>query len=248
MRLRRPKRRPWIKWKPNPSRGQANRNGSSNLREARKDATKGDGRAWCPHRAGGACEWWRREDTLALPRSSPRIEEWIVGDSWVLYFSAGCLRLGESWLKAMNRCNRKFSARAYLRRVAGFWLCAGFALVALAGLLSSSRGEAATSSPDKLSQRVIYFGELETARGKDFLNFLRSHFENVGSGQLSAFREETTAPYDVVILDYGELKVSNNRIEMPPNPVRRGFKRPTITVGATGALISERLGLKTGYL
>ncbi len=124
-----------------------------------------------------------------------------------------------------------------------------FAALALAAFpcLGSFATETAESSP-KIALRVIYFGHPQSARAKDFVGFLGQHFTQVGQGDLDTFRESDAAGYDVTILDYDELKVVNNRIEMPKKMVSRQFARPTITLGATGALVSERLGLKTGYL
>ncbi len=110
-------------------------------------------------------------------------------------------------------------------------------------------GFAAEPAPEaKLPQRVIYFGYLQTERAKDFVGFLERYFNTVRQAELATFREKDAETNDVVILDYGELKISNNSIQIPPITVSRGFRRPTITIGAAGALVSERLGLKTGYL
>ncbi len=137
--------------------------------------------------------------------------------------------------------------RAGMRKFAGVWALAALAVVV--GLVLNSSSHAAESAPaPKLPQRVIYFGDLNSARAKDFLDFLKIHFAAVESGKLDPFEPKASEGYDVAILDYGELKLSNNRIEMPGVPVRREFARPTITIGATGALVSDRLGLKTGYL
>jgi hypothetical protein len=35
---------------------------------------------------------------------------------------------------------------------------------------------------------------------------------------------------------------------MPKTVVSKQYNRPTVTIGATGALVCERLRLKTGYL
>ncbi len=149
-------------------------------------------------------------------------------------------------------CRRKYNPLAVYRvpgRVLGIFLLTVVLMLDLCGLLLTT-GQAAQSSAvgGKLSQRVIYFGDLNSARAKDFLDFLRRNFAIVGSANLDPFDEKATEGYDVVILDYGELKISNNRIQMPTRAVHRGFDRPTMTLGATGALVSDRLGLKTGYL
>lgn len=133
--------------------------------------------------------------------------------------------------------------------------CAGALLFVVGAALLTSRayGEAAPGQNQavgqpKLSLRVAYFGDLGSERGKDFTRFLQSHFANVNQAELSSFTEKSAPNYDVVILDYDELKVENNRIQMPPIAVSRAYSRPVITIGATGAMVCGRLGLKTGYL
>lgn len=111
-----------------------------------------------------------------------------------------------------------------------------------------AKSQSQASHQSRVSLRVAYFGRLETDRGKDFIGFLKAHFTRVGQGNLETFAEKDAAGYDVVILDYDELKVTDNRIQMPPIPFCRQYSRPTVTLGATGALVSDRLNLKTGYL
>jgi hypothetical protein len=45
-----------------------------------------------------------------------------------------------------------------------------------------------------------------------------------------------------------DLRMVNKRIQLPKTLVTSRFSRPTVTIGANGALVSDRLGLKTGYL
>jgi hypothetical protein len=114
------------------------------------------------------------------------------------------------------------------------------------GLLASA--PAAEPVPAKSPLRVGYFGRLQTARGKDFVAFLEQHFAAVGQSELTEFRQSEAERFNVVILDYDEVKIVNNRIQMPEVQLDRRFARPTVTIGATGALVCDRLRLKTGYL
>jgi hypothetical protein len=114
--------------------------------------------------------------------------------------------------------------------------------------LGTCAAESGETAPAKIGLRVIYFGHLQSPRAKDFVQFLGGHFAKVEQGDLDTFREAEAATYDVTILDYGELKIVDNRIQLPPNPVSRQYSHPTVTIGATGALICNRMGLKTGYL
>ncbi len=106
----------------------------------------------------------------------------------------------------------------------------------------------AKTAEDKPSLRVIYFGKPQSARQKDFVGFLRQHFVKVDRGDLAAFSEKEAEGYDVVLLDYDELRIANNAIQMPRIPFTAKCSRPIMTLGATGALVCERLRLKTGYL
>ena len=114
--------------------------------------------------------------------------------------------------------------------------------------LGASAAEGVDTASPKIDLRVIYFGHPHTPRAKDFVGFLEEHFSKVGQGDLDTFRESEAASYDVTILDYDQLKVVTNHIQMPKIIVSKQYSRPTVTIGATGAMVCERLRLKTGYL
>jgi hypothetical protein len=114
--------------------------------------------------------------------------------------------------------------------------------------LWAGRQPLAAAEPEKIALRVIYCGALQSERGKDFVSFLNEHFTKVGQGELGTFDKEEAGRYDVAILDYDEVKVVNNHIEMPPIGFDRSYARPLMTLGATGALVCDRMRLKTGYL
>ena len=136
------------------------------------------------------------------------------------------------------------SAATFTQRIGFCLILAAEAFFFLAG---SMAGGVDTALP-KIELRVIYFGHPQTPRAKDFVGFLEEHFSKVGQGNLDTFRESEAAGYDVTILDYDELKVVTNHIQMPKIIVSTQYNRPTVTIGATGAMVCERLRLKTGYL
>jgi len=127
----------------------------------------------------------------------------------------------------------------------------GFSLILTIGVFfvlgTSAAGGLDTASP-KIDLRVIYFGHPQSLRARDFVEFLERHFSKVGQGDLDTFRESEAAGYDVTILDYDELRIVNDHIQMPKSVVSKQYVRPTVTIGATGAMVCQRLGLKTGYL
>jgi len=108
--------------------------------------------------------------------------------------------------------------------------------------------EGAAAAGAKIELRVLYAGHPGSAREKDFVAFLEKHFTKVVKGDLDTFKEKDAEDFDVVILDYSGLTVKGNAIIMPELPFSRKYSRPTVTVGATGALVSDSLNLKTGYL
>jgi len=136
-------------------------------------------------------------------------------------------------------------------RMAALTRWIGFYLILAAGAVfvpsTSFAGGVDTASP-KIDLRVIYYGHPQSLRARDFVGFLDQHFSKVGQGDLDTFRESEAAGYDVTILDYDEVKVVTNYIQMPKIIVSKQYRRPTVTIGATGALVCGRLGLKTGYL
>ena len=134
---------------------------------------------------------------------------------------------------------------ATLTRCIGFYLM--LAVGAFFVLATSAAGGVDTAAP-KIDLRVIYFGHPQSPRARDFVGFLEKHFSKVGQGDLDTFRESEAAGYDVTILDYDELKIVTNHIQMPKTIVSKQYLRPTVTIGATGAMVCERLRLKTGYL
>ena len=115
-------------------------------------------------------------------------------------------------------------------------------------VLATSAAGGMDSAFPKIDLRVIYFGHPQSPRARDFVEFLEKHFSKVGQGDLDTFRESEAAGYDVTNLDYDEVKIVTNYIQMPKAIVSKQYHRPTVTIGATGALVCERLGLKTGYL
>jgi hypothetical protein len=113
--------------------------------------------------------------------------------------------------------------------------------------LPASPARGAESPPPLIRLSVLYVGE-DASREKDFVTLLQKHFDKVGKADLSRFREKGAEGYNVVILDYGEVKSNGLTIASPSAPFDKTYARPTITVGATGALVASRLKLKTGYL
>jgi hypothetical protein len=119
------------------------------------------------------------------------------------------------------------------------------AAVVLMALLAGSRSYAqstpAATEPGKL--RILYAGHPGTDREKDFVGFLKKHFDVVQTGNLQTFKEADTQGFDVTILDWDWNALSGPRARFSPN-----FSRPIMTLGVPGAMMCRQWKLKTGYM
>ena len=93
------------------------------------------------------------------------------------------------------------------------------------------------------SLRILYAGRPGSEREKDFVAFLRQHFDTVQTGNLEKFQEADTQGFDVTLLDWDW-----NELKGPRPSVSAGFSRPVVTLGVPGGLICRQWRLKTGYL
>lgn len=100
---------------------------------------------------------------------------------------------------------------------------------------STSEQIAWAEASEKIDLRILYAGLPDTDRGKDFVDFLKTHFKRFETIDRKAFHEDKTAEFDVIILDEN-IKIS------------REYSRPTVTIGVSGSKICDSLALKTGYL
>jgi hypothetical protein len=82
---------------------------------------------------------------------------------------------------------------------------------------------------------ILYVGQLNTERSKDFIEFLSKNFKKVAVVDKKVFNEDNTAEFDVILLD--EII-----------RIKRDYLRPTVTIGSSGTKVGDYLDLKTGYL
>jgi len=91
--------------------------------------------------------------------------------------------------------------------------------------------------------KVLYAGRPGSDREKDFVAFLKEHFDTVRTGNLQTFQETDTQGFDVTLLDWDA-----NEFKGPRPRLSESFSRPMITLGVPGGLIASQWRLKTGYL
>jgi len=100
-----------------------------------------------------------------------------------------------------------------------------------------------TEPSEKIPLRILYAGMQNTDRAKDFLDFLKTYFQKVETTDYNTFTGNTTADFDVAIIDYDGADTRAPRIN-----INRQYSRATVTMGVPGAFICSNLSLKTGYL
>jgi len=100
-----------------------------------------------------------------------------------------------------------------------------------------------TDTPEKIGLRILYAGLQNTDRAKDFVHYLKGHFQQVETTDYNTFTGSHTADFDVATIDHDGADTS-----APQPRMSRQYACATVTVGVPGTDICSRLSLKTGYL
>lgn len=100
-----------------------------------------------------------------------------------------------------------------------------------------------TDTSGKINLRILYADLPKTARAKDFVKFLKKHFQQVETTDYNTFKGSHTADFDVAIIDHDGADTRAPRVR-----ISRQYTRATVTVGVPGAFLCSNLSLKTGYL
>ena len=95
----------------------------------------------------------------------------------------------------------------------------------------------------KLGLRILYVGLPNTERQKDFVEFLREHFEQVGTADYNDFNEEQTKDCDVAIFDKDGLEWKPLDIN-----VSGYYSRATMSIGVPGAFWVRKVSSNMGYM
>ena len=113
---------------------------------------------------------------------------------------------------------------------------------------------------EKANLKVLYAGNVDSPRAKDFTSFLEQHFVKVTPVHLGKLRDADAQGHDVVLIDWTSIyprdkdgKISRGDqaagISMPPAAqLSRDFDRPTVLIGAAGGQFSQGRDLKITWL
>jgi hypothetical protein len=123
------------------------------------------------------------------------------------------------------------------------WLgkCLFLLILALVACGIAQRAQAAYD-PGKIALRILYVGVPGSEREKDFLFFLKTHFQEAASADIGKFSEDQANNFDVILFDYEGDAFKAKRLRLS-----QAYKRATVTIGVYGSLMCGDLRLKTGY-
>jgi hypothetical protein len=132
------------------------------------------------------------------------------------------------------------------------WTASAVAALALLG--------PAARADEKANLKVLYAGNVNSPRAKDFTSFLEKHFVKVTPVDLGKLHDADAQGHDVVLVDWTSIyprdkdgKITRDDqspgISMPPAvQLSRDFDRPTVLIGAAGGKCSQGRDLKINWL
>ena len=103
--------------------------------------------------------------------------------------------------------------------------------------------------------QVVYVGDLQQARGKDFVQFLRAQFAQMAAVERATCTPEQLRRYDVVLLDWPQDKGVSDWLRGEhagkPMPCPLGelarWDRPSVLLGSAGLSVASLWGIPGGY-
>lgn len=123
---------------------------------------------------------------------------------------------------------------------------------AIAVILALPIGAAAQDRSLNPALHVAFVGELESARGKDFVEFLRAQFPRVDTIERAKCSPEQLRTADVVVLDWPQEEgvMAKFHKKEPCKDLlgeRARWDRPTVLIGSAGLNLATEWGLPGGY-
>lgn len=121
----------------------------------------------------------------------------------------------------------------------------------LAALLAVSAQDAPAAAESRLPLSVLYAGDPELERARDWSEFLRENFARTKTILLDDLSDAAAAEFDVVVADWrsrGPAKSGNPSDREPQGGdsrawLPRGFTRPVVAIGAVGGELGRSVKL-----
>ena len=111
---------------------------------------------------------------------------------------------------------------------------------------------------EKMALTVLYAGNPDSPRAKDFVAFLKQHFAKVGETSYEKFKPDEAKGYDVVVFDWtsiyprgegGKIDSKVTSLRSPKAPrLPADFDRPAVLIGAAGGDLAGPRRLKIDWL
>jgi hypothetical protein len=124
--------------------------------------------------------------------------------------------------------------------------------LAVAGVALIAFGSS-TRADEPINLKVLYAGNPDSDRERDFKSLLEGHFAKVATTSYEKFQEKEAERYDVVIFDWtsiyprdetGKIQEKFDRLNSPTPPqLSEEYDRPTILIGAAGVYVGRPLRL-----
>ena len=113
-------------------------------------------------------------------------------------------------------------------------------------------------APEKIAVRVLYAGNPDSERSKDFAAHLEEHFVAVQTADYEEFTPDKAKDFDVVIFDWtsiyprgddGKITWSDKvQLAQPAPPkIDRSFSKPCVLIGAAGGSITHQLNIAINW-
>lgn len=106
-------------------------------------------------------------------------------------------------------------------------------LLLFVGLTSSLK-----AAEGLIAKRIIYLGNVGTARAKAFEDFLRGHFAEVTVADRSRFAPSSAKDADVVLLDWSGEDSDADTTDSPLGP-REEWATPTVLLDCAGPMLAR---------
>jgi len=96
--------------------------------------------------------------------------------------------------------------------------------------------------PEKLPLKVLYVGNIDTPRGREYVALLEGAFRNCKGADRKGFDPKTAAEFDAVLLDWSQQDQSFQDLPRVVSPLgeRDAWTKPTVLLGSAGLLLAKK--------